>query len=383
MLQFAVSQQHNETPFIFRSTGIRVYTFEEALYHVFHYWRESVDDFLSETMIAWVAELGLSYIASKLKDISREKRFTKRILDFLQVVEYFNATEISDIKTTLQAWEQRLEWEKLKERADYLVNRGEPSKALPLYKRALQFEENAALLNNIAVAHMQLALPQDAMHHLTRARTLEPENMSVLFHYIEAAILAGQYNKAGQALAKATELAPGSADIPFLYGLSAFEQKNYATALEYYEKAAALDPKTPHYTYQVANAHTAMRQYDKALAALATVPVKDANYYVKEAEIHAAANDTSAALRCMRRATDAGGANTPGMWAKLAEYYRKDYDWQMAEQAIAHALKLAPENDRVRLENARIKKGLGRTREYQAELTGILKGFKERYRAEG
>jgi hypothetical protein len=40
------------------------------------------------------------------------------------------------------------------------------------------------------------------------------------------------------------------------------------------------------------------------------------------------------------------------------------------------------DNDMARLENARIKKGMGRTREYQAVLTEVLRGFKQRYRQE-
>jgi hypothetical protein len=51
-----------------------------------------------------------------------------------------------------------------------------------------------------------------------------------------------------------------------------------------------------------------------------------------------------------------------------------------AEAAINKALSLSPENNIIRLENAGIKKGLGRTREYQAVLNEILKSFKESYR---
>ena len=382
MLQLCVSQQQNQTPFTFRTTGTRVYSLEEALYHVFHHWRESVDDFLSETMLAWVSELGLPYIASKLQDIATEKLFTKRLLDFLQVVEYFNHKEITGLKSDLEAWEMRREWEKLKERADALARRGEPTKALPLYKRALVFEENAPMLNNIAVTAMALGETKEAVRYLTKARTLDQNNVDIILHYIEAAILDGQLDNAKKALAKATAMAPNHSDIPFFQGLMAFEEKQYTKALQFYETALAQSPKEPHYIYNIAEVHKTMRQYQKALDALTAIKYKDATYYTKEAEIHAASGDIAGALRCMRRATTTDGANNATIWARLAAYYRQDYNLDMAENAITRALALDPENHKVLLESARIQKALGRTRSYQSQLTDILKGLKDQYRGE-
>jgi len=382
MLQFCVAQQPNETPFAFRTTGTRVYSLEEALYHVFHFWRESVDDFISDPMITWVADdLGHSYIASKMKDIARGKQpATTRLLEFLQLVDYFNQSEIDSLKQTLDAWALRREWEKLKERADDLVGRGEPMQALPIYKRALQLEKNAVLLNNIGIAYMHLNLHKDALHHLARALELDAQNHKILLHYIEAAILAHQYEDATTALATAAEIAPDCADIPFLHGLLALEQKNYTQALAYFADAIKQDLQVPHYAYKMADTHKAMRQYQKALEVLESIK-NHADTSKKEAEIHAAAGDIPAAIACMRKAT--GATNDANLWAKLAMYHRQNYDWQNAKEAIDHALNLSPENDKVRLESARIKKGLGRMREYQAELTGVLKGFKKRYRSQG
>ncbi|MCL2287185.1 MAG: tetratricopeptide repeat protein [Firmicutes bacterium] len=382
MLQLCVSQQLNSTPFMFRSTGIRVYSLEEVMYHVFHYWRESMDDFLSDKMITWVSDLGLSFIVGKIQKIADEKQFATRMLNFIQLIDYFDQCEINELQAELEAWERQCEWQKLKERADYFIQRGEPSKALPFYKRALQLEENAMLLNNIGVMYMQLSAPEDALHYLTRAHAFEPDNFNITLHYIEAAILSGQYESAVNELERIEAVAPNSADIPFFYGLIAQEQEDYPQALAHYEEAIRIDPVKNHYAYKMAEVYKKTRQFEKALRTLSKVPNKDAGYYVKEAEIHAAAGDVPASLRCMRNATDADGAHNANLWAKLAEYYRRDYDWRRAEKAILHALELAPDNDSVRFENARVKKGLGRTREYQADLAEILKDFKERYRTD-
>ncbi|MCL2217468.1 MAG: tetratricopeptide repeat protein [Defluviitaleaceae bacterium] len=383
MLQFCASQQINDRPFAFKATGIRVYSFEEVLYHVYHYWRESVEELLSDRMIAWVLELGHSYLAARMKELARKEPFTQRVLDFLRLTEYFSKDELTALQASLEAWEMRREWEKLRERGDYFVNRGEPGKAISLYKRALQYEENATLLNNLSVAYMQTGAPKDALSCLIKALRLSPRNFKILLHCIEAAILSGSFDDAVRLLKKAHNSNPSHADISFLTGLMFWEKKDYSAALEYFGKAIEADPGLPYYTYKIVDVHLAMRQYEKALNALESLTNRDVSYYTKASEIYAASGDIPGAIKSMRKAIDASRDKTPDavLYAKLAGYYRQDYDPRRAEENIQKALSIDPEHDMVRLENARIKKGLGRTREYQSVLTDVLKSFKERYRA--
>lgn len=385
MLQYAINQIPNTTAFTFKATGIRVYSLEEAMYHVFHYWRESVDDFLCPGIIAWVAEsLGLSRLAAKMTDIVNSGAdFTRRILDFLQIAQYFSTEDIAAITTTLETWEKRQEWEKLKERADFLAREGQPEKALPLYKKALVLEENPATLNNIGVILMTLAKPKEAVRYLQRGRILDATNLDLTLHYAEAAILSHQFEAAGKAIDKIIATDPTLADIPYLQGLMYWHQRNYVKAIAHYTQAIAISP-LPHYSHQLAQVYKAMRRFDKAIEVLAPIKPKTADTLVVEADIHVASGDISAALRCMRQATtfasgDAGKKD-PLLWARLAEYYRRDYDWHQAQAAIETALAMAPHNDKVRLEAARIKKGLGNNREYQKDLGEILGSFRDRYR---
>ena len=380
-LQFCVSQQTNTTPFEFKTTGISVYSFEEAMYHVFHHWRESADEFLSEKMLAWVAELGHSYLATKMKEL-RKEQFAAKILNFLKLVDYFSVKELAVLEASLEKWEMRREWEQLKERGDHFARRNEPAKAIPLYRRALQYEENASILNNLAIQYMQISQAHEGLTCLTRALTLEPENYSVLLNYAEAAILSGNYKKAEKAMKKAAVKNTNCADIAFLMGLMSFQKKEYPTALAYFEKAMETDKSILFYALKAADVHLQMRQYEKALGILQKTATNgtasDAAYYAKEAEIYAAWGDISRAIKSMKSAVllkpDANSC------AKLAAYYRKDYDMENAEAAIKRAIALSSENNISRLENARIKKGLGRTREYQTSLNEILKSFKSDYR---
>ena len=356
-----------------------MYTFEEALYHVYHNWRESVDEFLSEKMISWVAEIGHSYLSARMKELRRKEPFTARMLDFLKLTPYFGEEEIASIKASLEEWELRREWEQLKERGDFFARRKEPNKAIPLYKRALQFTENAALLNNLGIQYMQVSALQEGLSCLTRALSLEPKNFSILLHYIEAAILNGDYNKAAKAIKKAHEQNPENADIEFLRGLMEFEKKDNTAALSHFEKAMEMDKTVSYYAHKAIDIHLHMRRFEKALDVLKkTHP--NAEYFAKEAEIYAACGDNARAIKSMQQAIIYNA--DASQYAKLAAYHRLDYDTASAETVIQKALTLSPENNIVRLENARIKKGLGRTREYQAVLNEILKSFKDDYRSD-
>jgi len=383
MLQLCVSQQLNDIPFTFRATGIRVFSFEEAMYHIYHHWRESVDDFLSNEMITWVSELGLSFIASGMRDIAvgKGKRFAEQILQFFKLSEYFDQREIAALSASLLEWEARVEWEKLKERADHFVTRGQPAQALPLYKRALLSQDSDLLHNNIGVAYLQLQSYKEALRHFKQAHQLSPDNAEVLLHCIEAAILAHEFSTAVELLQTAETMLTSNADISFLYGLMAHEKRQYTQALEHYAKAQELRTTiNPFYTYKIVDVYMATRQYEMALNSIRQLQ-KDTRYYTKEADIHACAGDFTAALHCIKEATaTVEGTKNATLWTKLAEYYRHDYNWQKAEEAIQIAMGLAPDNNKVRLEYARIKKGLGKTREYQAELGTILRNFKEIYR---
>lgn len=380
-ITLCVSQQMNEQPYLFKVTGLHVYSFEEVLYHVYHYWKQSVDDFLSDELIAWVNDtLGLSFLAARMKEIARGPSFGRKLTSFLGLIDYFNDEDLESLNAELLQWEKRLEWEKLKERADYLMGRAEPDKALVLYRRALQFEENAALYNNLGVALMQTEDYEAAYRNLKRASELEPENTALPLALAEAALYGHRFDEARVWLEQASARTPSHPDIPFLHGALCHEQGDYTQAIAYYEKAvAAGENPEPLYLYRLADVYAGMRQYDHALAVLDRAAERDVALMLKQAELHAAAGNMPAAAKSIRQAIAQRG-NDAGLWVKLAMYHRLDYDFNAADTAVTKALAIDPENERARLENARIKKAMGRTREYQTVLNGVLRDFRQKYR---
>jgi tetratricopeptide (TPR) repeat protein len=375
------SQQPNDIPYQFKTTGIRVYSFEEALYHTFHYWKQSADDFCSDEFISWVHDaLGLSHFAARIRALVKVEAFNTRLINFLQLIDYFDAGDLGSLSSELESWEKRRTWEKLKERGDYLMERGDPDKAAALYMKALLYDENAVLYNNLGIAHMRAGEHRAAYENILAARALMPGNVKLALHAAEAAVYAGLYGEARELLGEAEASDGDNPDIPFLYGLLSFTRNDYARSIEYYQQAIRLsEGREPYYLYALADVYAKIRQYDRALGAIGRAPEKDVLYYSKEAELLALSGNLPAAEKSIQKAIFQRN-NDPELWTRLAAYHRMDYDLNTANAAITKALALDPDNERAQLENGRIKKGMGRTKDYQKVLNGILKGFRKKYR---
>ncbi|MCL2352929.1 MAG: tetratricopeptide repeat protein [Firmicutes bacterium] len=387
-----VSERENNIAYQFRLTGQRVFSLEEALFYVFHNWRQCVDDFCGEEFEAWVRDaLGLPYHASRIKRLAGAGSFSERLIGFLQILDYFGSGELSALNGELGDWEKRLEWEKLKERGDYAMSAGEPAMAAALYRRALFCRRDPRLLNNIGVAMMELELFPEALAYLEEAvkqlldGDVEAEagaapggtRVRMLVNYAEAAVYAHSFGAAESCLKDLSGIAERHV-IEYLYGELEFEAGKPATAAERFETAIALKPER-RYIYRLAEVCAKLRSYGRAEDALFMIPEQDAGFYMKLAEINAAEDDPAAAAKATERAIEAG---PPGaeLWTRLAAYRRLDRDAEGAQSAIEKALAADPENDRARLEQARIRKAAGRTKEYQQILRGMLREFKEKYR---
>lgn len=380
-LLLCVSQSEVMLPYKFQMTNISVYSFEEALYHCYHYWKQSIDDIVSEDFCDWIGEgLKLSFLASRIREISRIQNLTIRFVSFLTLTDYFDRQQLDSLSVQISEWEQRLEWEKLKERGDYLMRRGEPEAALGFYIKALNLGENIGLLNNASIALMQLECFDEAIVYLRKAHGLDKADISVIENLAEAYIYNLDFDNAILMLNIAEKMNPKSASVCYLQGEMFFETGNYDAAIECFNTAIDIE-NTDHYVYRLADAYVRQRQYDAALSALERTVLKDKNYLVKIAEIQYKSNNTPAAIKTIKQAISANRDDV-NLWTLLAYYHRLDYDLLNAGNAIIRAVALAPDNERAKLENARIKKAQGKIKDYQVILREILSGIKRRYREE-
>lgn len=381
-LLLCLSQDDAAESYQFKITNIKVYFFEEALYHCRHYWKESIDDFLSEEFIDWVRTgLKLKFLASQIQELTTLSSFSVKLIRFLSLTDYFDKADLDGLANELTDWEKRMEWERLKERGDSLMRLNEPSKAFVLYKKALDYAENANLLNNAALALMRLERPNDASVLLEKAYALKPDDAQIRLNLAEARIYDQRFEKALTLLKTAEEEHGPNAHIFYLHGELNLEAGNIRYSIDYFEKAYAIDP-SDFYLYRLTDVYVKLRFYEKALENLNKAKIKNGDFFLKQAEVYVAAANVPTAIRCIEKALMLS-SNQAELWIRLAMYHRLDYDLNRAYGAILKALNLAPTNDQARLELARIKKAQGKTKEYQKILTAILQGFKKKYREQG
>ena len=384
-LYLCVSQDMNSVPYQFKITNTKVFSLEEALFHVFHNWKQTVDDFCCPDFVTWVNNsLGLSYYASKIQELSARDSFADRLMSFLELLGYFSSEELSELRAQLTEWENRMEWERLKERGDYSLDTGEPSKAIILYKRALTYGRNPELLNNAAVALIQMEMYAEAMTCLKEAIDLAdtsypPDSLLVrlILNRVEAAIYAHDFEVAQELITEAGNSADEH-EILYLRGELYSESGSPHRAAECFEEAVALSSER-FYVFRLTDLYCKMRKYDQALETLNRIENPDKEYYMKQAEVQALSTNVPGAVKSIERALITN-INSIELWIALAMYHRMDYDVNKAQSAITKALSIDPKNDRARLENARIKKALGKTKDYQVALHNILKDFKGKYR---
>ena len=383
-LLLCISQDEIDTPYQFKITGLHVYSFEEAIYHCYHYWKQSIDDFMSEEFLEWIRDvLGLSFLASRINSLSKLANFSDRLVGFLSTIDYFDEVRLTALKTQLIEWEARLEWERLKERADYLIQKNDHQRAYTLYRQALEYGENAEILNNLAVTLMKLEHYGQAESYFERALAMRVsenshDNLQLLLNLAEAAIYNHNFVRAEQCLREAESIKPNAADLLYLNGELSVETDNIRHSIEFFEKALGME-YAPHYIYRIAETYVRLRKYDQALEALTKIKEQDVEFLVHQASIYAAANNMPAAVKCIERALLTEHESVI-LWTLMARYHRMDYDLILADAAITRALALDPESDNAQLENARIKKAQGKTKDYQVALHSILGGFKQKYR---
>lgn len=380
-LILSMSQHTAANPYRFRMTNINVYSFEEAAFHCFQYWKESADEFTSDDFADWVAaELGLSYIASKIREISSLPQFSDRLTGFLSLTDMYGAEDFDSLRSDLSAWERRQEWERLKERGDYLMNHDEPEKACFYYRKSLQFESNPVILNNLGVALMKTGQYKEAVACFDAAVSFNTKasRKEFLLNQAEALIFSEDLKRAGETLDTVESEYGTSADVLYFRGEIELHDGNTLSSLPYFEKSLEQD-NNPHTIYRMAEVYLKMRLYDKAIATLNRIVKKDRTYHKKLAEAHIAANNAPAAIKCMEKALFAEPQNID-LWTRLAMYHRLDYDLARAFAAITRAKGLSPDNRKVNLEYAKIRKAQGRIRDYQTVLHDILTSFKEDYR---
>ncbi len=369
-----LTQYENPKYYKFALTNIKVYSFEEALYHCYHYWKQSIDEFLSDSFVLWVKrDLKLDYIAERISEIRAGDKLSECYIKFLSVIDYFSDQEINRLRTELILWEKRLVWERLKEQADSLVQLGECEKAVNIYKNALKLNTNPEIYNNLGIAYNKMGEHKKASEVLNFAYQMS-NSQDIIFNLAEARILNGEFDIA-ESLINQIEKQENQY---YILGLFNLEKNKLETARDYFLKAYALN-KDDFYLFKISEVCVLQKYFDDALRNLNMIKMKNEDFYLKEAEVFFLKNNINESIRILNEAVEK--RSNLELWIALAKYNRLNNNYEAARIAIERARAIDPLSIKVEFENANIKKSQGKIKDFQSALHNILEFLKKKYRS--
>ena len=121
-----------------------------------------------------------------------------------------------------------------------------------------------------------------------------------------------------------------------------------------------------------------MRKYNDAEKVLDEYGEDSMGIVLKRAEIASLRGNTGGAVKIIEKSIVKDNKSSK-LWTKLAQYYRKGYEFPSAERAVVTAMSFDKENREAELERARIKKAMGGLKEYREDIAKIIDKIKKRY----
>ncbi len=379
-LILAASRVKNVMPYKFESTNINVYSFEQALYHCYKYWKESWDEiFIKDNFISWVREeLEMSFIATEIVKMKSIRNLKDRIIAFLSIVYYFDDEELNVLENEIQEWQNQSQSEKLKEKGDALIAIGSYEKAIIAYKAVLSYDKkNYSAFNNIGVGYMYMEKYAKAKKWFLRAfKSCNKNDKSIIFNIIEACVCNNDFDSAEKYI---TLIDKNCVDgkIFCFKGEVEFGRGNFQKAIEYYKHAISEGDSFA--VFKLVDAYEKQGEFDMAIRVLDTFDNKDIETLVRKSIVYEHAFDFSSAVRCIEKALLYDKSSVE-LWIYLARYYRLNNNFVKAEGAVCTALRYSRDDFAASLEMAKIKRAQGKVREYRMVILKLFKNLKNEYR---
>lgn len=158
-------------PYLIKESGINIYSIEELCYYIYNNTYMIGREFFCEELAEYVkAELELPSLAQKLKyGIDHNVELLTMVTDILSASNYYSAEERENIINTLNALSSKSKSERMKARADMLLERKKYISAANAYKDILNVKDEvystefvATVWNNIGITYIKQFLFEDA-----------------------------------------------------------------------------------------------------------------------------------------------------------------------------------------------------------------------------
>jgi len=378
-LILAASEVKNPKPYRFEATNILVYSFEQALYHCYHYWKESWDEiFIKDNFIIWVRdELKISFVAAEIKKLRNVRSMQDKIISFLSIVYYFDDDELDELRSEIQDWQNRSQSEKLKEKGDSLIAVGSFEKAIVAYEAVLIYDKkNYVVMNNIGVAYMKLEKYDKAEKWFFKAFELcDSDNVKLILNIVEALIYNNNLDEA-ERFVNIAECHYDGSEIFYFKGEIEFAKGNFEKAVYFYKRAIVKSDSLA--IFRLADVYEKQGKFDTAIKILDMFE-DSISVLVKKSTVFCNALDYSSAVKCIEKALRIDNSSVE-LWTYLAKYHRLNNDFIKAEGAVCTALRYSGNDLAANLEMARIKRLQGKIKEYKITIGKIFKNLKTEYR---
>jgi tetratricopeptide (TPR) repeat protein len=240
------------------------------------------------------------------------------------------------------------------------------------FKKALQQDsQDNESTQMLGISYYLAGNPGAAIPYLEKVQTWFPRaNVDASYILGQCYIQTKDYPHARQAFAKMFDLQPDSAASYLLTARMLFRQEFEPVALEYVEKAIALDPRLPMAHFLRGEIHLFKSQVPEAIAdfqqELALDPAQAAAYY-KLADAYSRIQKFDDAERLLQRAIWLDPTST-GPYVLMGKVLEKKGEPQLAVRALQRAASMDPNNAVTHHLLGQAYRDLGRTEEAEREL---------------
>ncbi|MEQ8789728.1 MAG: tetratricopeptide repeat protein [Pirellulaceae bacterium] len=303
--------------------------------------KQTVADIYNQTKAAKSAEQ-FGDIISQIEK-AREQQLTEASAKYLQ---------------TLLAWAYNRRGEVL---VDQMAEAETEPSAAKLAAEALSDFEASLKLDqqhgkrfvNRGVSYAQMGRLEDAAADMSTALRLTPDDANAWFNRGEIFYQLGDYDKAIADYLQVLRLSPNDFGAVTSLGHAYFVQKDYPRALLYYDRAVRLQPRNAEALANRGDAYHRRGQWDRAADDyLAAIAIDDqlGRAYQSGAWLMAtcpleAFRNPERAVAAAERAIELDGDGNYQYLDTLAAAQARVGDFEKAKQAIAQAIKKAPESE--------------------------------------
>lgn len=139
--------RRTKTPFFVEQAGLNLYSLEELAYFLYHNIYLVDRSFFNEKLCRWIREYaGDPFLADNLESqIASGANFQKLVSSTEEIIGLYGGRELEELKDRLKKFSALKEQEKLKLRADELLNNQNEWAAMEEYRRILRMHQNARL----------------------------------------------------------------------------------------------------------------------------------------------------------------------------------------------------------------------------------------------